>query len=169
MIPGLVAVAARCLTSDDNVGINTAGPGERLDVSENIRTTSSLIINNSSAIFQLQIATVNKGFMQLSGDNLRLRTNSGKPAGNVILRMDGTDMVSFQKIVSAGTFMQMNLRGVSTGVLQTTSTGYVSLTAVNANAQVQLGGKVFINNTTSRTGIGTSSPSERLHINGNIV
>ena len=65
--------------------------------------------------------------------------------------------------------MQMNLNGTSTGVLQTTSTGNVSLTAVNANAQVQLGGEVFINNTTNTTGIGTSSPGERLHVNGNMI
>ncbi len=153
----------------DNVGINTAGPGERLDVSGNIRTNSSLIINNATSILQLQNAGVGKGFMQLSGDNLRFGTNGGNTAGNVILRMDGTDMVNFQKTGSAGTFMQMNLNGVSTGVLQTTSTGNVSLTAVNANTQVQLGGEIFIDNTANRTGVGTSSPTERLHVNGNII
>lgn len=152
----------------DNIGINTAGPAERLDVSGNIRSNSSMIIDNTSAILQLRTSGENKGFMQLSGDNVRFGTNSGNTAGNVILRMDGTDMVSFQKTGSAGTFMQMNLNGVSTGVLQTTNAGNVSLTAVNANTQVQLGGEVFINNTTNTTGIGTSSPTERLHVNGKL-
>jgi hypothetical protein len=153
----------------DNIGINTAGPSERLDVSGNIRSNSSMIIDDASAILQLRSATVNKGFVQLSGDNLRLGTNSGNTDGDVVLRMDGTDMIEFQKTVSGGTFMQMNVNGVSTGVLQTTSTGNVSLTAVNANAQVQLGGEVFINNTANKTGIGTSSPTERLQVNGNII
>ncbi len=153
----------------DNVGINTAGPSERLDVSGNIRSNSSMIIDNASAMLQLRSSTVNKGFLQLSGDNVRFGTNSGNASGDVILRMDGTDMIEFGKTGSAGLFMQMNLNGVSTGVLQTTSTGNVSLTAVNANTQVQLGGEVFINNTTSRTGIGTSSPGERLHVNGNMI
>ncbi len=152
----------------DNIGINTAGPAERLDVSGNIRSNSSMIIDNTSAILQLRTSGENKGFMQLSGDNVRFGTNSGNTAGNVILRMDGTDMVSFQKTGSAGVFMQMNVNGVSTGVLQTTSTGNVSLTAVNANTQVQLGGEVFINNTTNTTGVGTSSPTERLHVNGKL-
>ncbi len=153
----------------DNIGINTAGPTERLDVSGNIRTNSSLIIEDASAIMQLKNAGVNKGFIQLSGDNLRLGTNSGNTNGAVVLRMDGTDMIEFKRTINGGSFLQMNLNGISTGILQTTSTGNVSLTAVNSNAQLQLGGEVFINNTTSRTGIGTSAPTERLHVNGNVL
>jgi hypothetical protein len=134
-----------------------------------ITSGTGLTINDAAGILQLQDGAVNKGFIQLSGDDLRFGTNSGNTNGEVVLRMDGTDMIRFQKTGAAGTFIQMNLNGVSTGVLQTTSSGHVSLTAVNANAQVQLGGEIFINNTANRTGIGTSNPSERLQVNGNIV
>lgn len=47
----------------DNIGINTAGPSERLDVSGNIRTTGSLNIDNTSAILQLKSVGDNKGFV----------------------------------------------------------------------------------------------------------
>ena len=78
----------------DNIGINTAGPSERLDVGGNIRSNSSLIIDNASAILQLRSSAVNKGFIQLSGDNLRLGTNSGNATGNVVFRMNGNDRVT---------------------------------------------------------------------------
>ena len=158
------------IANGGDVGIGTNAPTEKLHVAGNIKATGNeIIIDNATAILQLQNGGVNKGFAQLSGDNFRFGTNSGNTNGDVILRMDGTDMIEFGKTGSAGIFMQMNLNGVSTGVLQTTSAGHVALTAVNANAQVQLGGEVYINNTASRTGIGTSSPAERLHVNGNLV
>lgn len=134
-----------------------------------ITSNTSVVVNDPSAIVQLQNAGVNKGFLQLSGENLRLGTNSGNTTGDVIMRMDGSDMIEFRKTGTGGSLMQMNANGVSVGVLQATSDGNVSLTAVNGNTQLQLGGEIFINDFTSRTGIGTSSPTERLHVNGNIV
>lgn len=78
----------------DKIGINIAGPNERLEVGGNIRTTGSMIIDNTSAILQLKSAAVNKGFMQLSGDNVRIGTNSGNATGNVIFRMNGNDRIT---------------------------------------------------------------------------
>lgn len=78
----------------DNVGINIAGPSERLEVGGNIRTTGSMNIDNTSAILQLKSAGVNKGFMQLSGDNVRLGTNSANANGNLIVRMNGNDCIT---------------------------------------------------------------------------
>ncbi|MBN8674189.1 MAG: hypothetical protein J0L56_08645 [Chitinophagales bacterium] len=152
----------------DNVGINTAGPSERLDVSGNIRSNSSVIIDNAAAILQLKSAGVSTGFVQLSGDNLRFGTNSGNTNGRMIMRFDGSDMFSFQKTAPGGSSVQMSASNVPVGLLEATTSGNVSLTAVNDNTQVQLGGEVFINNFTNRTGIGTSSPTERLHVNGKL-
>jgi hypothetical protein len=89
----------------DNIGINTAGPSERLDVSGNIRSNSSMIIDDPSAILQLRSAAVNKGFVQLSGDNFRIGTNSGNATGNVVIRMNGNDLIT---INPAG---DMNIEG----------------------------------------------------------
>lgn len=77
----------------DNIGINTAGPQERLDVGGNVRSTGSVILDNASAILQLKSAGINTGFVQLSGDNLRMGTNSGNSAGNTVIRMNGTDRI----------------------------------------------------------------------------
>ncbi|MBK6966755.1 MAG: hypothetical protein IPH20_23365 [Bacteroidales bacterium] len=79
----------------DNVGINTASPAERLDVNGNIRTNGSLNIDNTSAILQLKSGGVNTGFVQLSGNNLRLGTNSGNATGNVVVRLNGDDRITF--------------------------------------------------------------------------
>lgn len=86
----------------DNVGINTAGPTERLDVNGNIRTTGSMNIDNTSAILQFKSGGVNTGFLQLSGDNLRLGTNSGNSNGNVVFRMNGTDRVFVDELGRVG-------------------------------------------------------------------
>jgi hypothetical protein len=103
----------------DNIGINTAGPSERLDVSGNIRSNNSMIIDNASAILQLRSGAVNKGFVQLSGDNLRLGTNSGNATGNVVIRMNGNDRIT---INPAG---DMNIEGKITN---TDATGSAPLT-----------------------------------------
>ncbi|MBK6347414.1 MAG: hypothetical protein IPF68_16070 [Bacteroidales bacterium] len=79
----------------DNIGINTAGPSERLDVNGNIRTTGSMNIDNTSAILQFKSGGINTGFVQISGENLRLGTNSGNTNGNVVVRLNGDDRITF--------------------------------------------------------------------------
>lgn len=86
----------------DNIGINTAGPSERLDVNGNIRTTGSMNIDNTSAILQLKSGGTNLGFVQLSGDNLRLGTNSGNTTGSLVFRMNGTDRVFVDELGRVG-------------------------------------------------------------------
>ena len=78
-----------------NVGIGTGTPTSKFHLVGNMLTENgSITINNPTAILQLQSAGVNKGFMQLSGNNVRIGTNSGNTGGQFIVRMNGnTNMV----------------------------------------------------------------------------
>ncbi|MFH1120707.1 MAG: hypothetical protein V1775_12870 [Bacteroidota bacterium] len=82
----------------DNVGINTETPAERLDVNGNIRTNGSVNIDNISGILQLKSGGINTGFVQLSGNNLRLGTNSGNATGNVVVRLNGDDRLTINPL-----------------------------------------------------------------------
>jgi len=73
-----------------NVGIGTGTPASKFHLVGNMLTENgSITINNPTAILQLQSAGVNKGFMQLSGNNVRIGTNSGNTGGEFIVRMNG--------------------------------------------------------------------------------
>ncbi|MEP6712221.1 MAG: hypothetical protein ABJA37_07395 [Ferruginibacter sp.] len=86
-----------------NIGIGTTSPTERLEVSGNLKTTGTALIqgeittnggltlDETGGTIQLSDANVKKGYFQLSGDNVRMGTNSGNAAGDLIFRMNGTD------------------------------------------------------------------------------
>jgi hypothetical protein len=133
----------------------------------NINSNTSVSINDPAAILQLKNASIDKGFVQLSGENLRISTNSGNTTGNIIFRNDGADIFEIKKSTFGGGSLQINNNGVSNGLLYATGTQHLSLTNPIANKQLQLDNEIFIDNTSGHTGIGTSSPSERLHVNGN--
>jgi hypothetical protein len=72
-------------SNSGNVGIGTTNPEEKLHLLGNMR------INGTNPIIQFQQSAVNKGFLQLSGNNLRLGTNLGNTNGNFIVRMNGEE------------------------------------------------------------------------------
>jgi hypothetical protein len=80
-----------------NVGIGTAAPQEKLHVSGNLRITGNLLssgefhINNSDGIINFQNASVDKAFVQLNNDNLRVGTYSTNSTGQFIVRLGGSD------------------------------------------------------------------------------
>ena len=90
-----------------NVGIGISNPLEKLDVNGNIRTNSSLIIDNPNAIMQLKSGGDNKGFMQLSGDNLRLGTNNGNTNGRMVFRFNGVDRMAIDAKGNLFTYLQV--------------------------------------------------------------
>jgi hypothetical protein len=87
--------------SSAEVGIGNASPSERLHVSGNIRADGDLVsygevkINNVEGILQFQNGSTDKTFVQLSGENLRMGTNSGNTNGNIVFRLNGVDRMYF--------------------------------------------------------------------------
>ncbi len=73
-----------------NVGIGTSSPSSKLHLVGNMLTESgSITINNTNATLQLQNAGVNKGYFQLSGNNVRLGTSIGNSSGYFSVRLNG--------------------------------------------------------------------------------
>lgn len=58
-----------------------------------IATNSDVIINNAAATLQLKSSSIDKGYFQLSGNNVRMGTNSGNTTGNLTIRMNGSDKI----------------------------------------------------------------------------
>jgi hypothetical protein len=115
-----------------NVGIGTSSPTSKFHLVGNMLTESgSITINNTSAILQLQSGGVNKGFLQLSGNNVRIGTNSGNSGGKFIIRMDGLERFTVDSTGFVGI-------GTSTPEteLQVNGSGYVSYTT---NGPFQIG------------------------------
>ncbi len=97
------------LTANSNLSVD----GTSL-LTGDVTTNGDLIVNNSGATLQLRNGSnVNKGFFQLSGENVRMGTNSGNSTGNLVIRMNGNDRV---QINSAGS---INLDGVLTNNVRT--------------------------------------------------
>jgi hypothetical protein len=109
-----------------NVGIGTSSPTSKFHLVGNMLTESgSITINNPTAILQLQSAGVNKGFMQLSGNNVRIGTNSGNAGGKFIIRMNGLEHVTID------------------------STGYVGIGTTTPETQLQVDGPGYVSYTTN--------------------
>ncbi|MEO7265640.1 MAG: hypothetical protein ABIW38_12035 [Ferruginibacter sp.] len=73
------------VSTGGKVGLGTSQPVEKLDVSGNIN------MNAINPIMQFQNAGVDKGFVQLSGDDFRLGTNLSNDNGKFIVRVNGQE------------------------------------------------------------------------------
>ncbi len=78
------------LKDGGNVGIGI-NPTQKLHVNGNALVAGDVTVNGTSPIIQLQESGVNKGFVQLSGDNLRVGTNSNNTNGSFVVRVNGDD------------------------------------------------------------------------------
>jgi hypothetical protein len=83
----LVQGGALTVATNGNVGIGDLTPDEALHVQGNG------LFDGTNPTIQLQNSGVNKGYFQLSGDNVRTGTNNGNGTGKFIFRINGTDRI----------------------------------------------------------------------------
>jgi len=92
------------------IGIGNSNPQEKLHVTGNIRLSGDLLgngaitINNPESVITFQNAAVDKTFMQLSGNDLRIGTYSSNALGKFIVRVGGGDRIT----VESGGFVGIN-------------------------------------------------------------
>lgn len=109
-------------SNSGSIGMGTSTPAAKLHV------TGSIIMDRTNAILQLQTAGVDKGFVQLAGNDLRLGTNSNNGSGKFIVRTGGGDRLFIDSIGQVGI-------GTSVPVEKLT---------VSGNALIKNGGSIFL-------------------------
>jgi hypothetical protein len=62
----------------------------------------TITVDKPSGILQFKDTGVNKAFIQLSGNNMRLGTNSGNGSGEFIIRMDGEEYLTIDSTGNVG-------------------------------------------------------------------
>ncbi|RYZ61824.1 MAG: hypothetical protein EOO14_03955 [Chitinophagaceae bacterium] len=76
------------------IGGNPTVSGHALAVHGNTHLGGNISVNAANPTIQFRDGATTKGFIQITGDNLRMGTNSGNDAGNFIIRTNGGDRVT---------------------------------------------------------------------------
>lgn len=150
-------IAGGILKSDDMTATGNIYIGGNTSVKGQIISQSLVIVDDASPIVQLKTGSVNKGFVQVSGDDLFLGTSTGNTTGKTIIRMDGRD------IISIDTSANLSVLVGGTGGNITMARRLTRQVGPNENMMPILYGKVYgngsqlwmSNNINSITNIGT--------------
>lgn len=135
------------ITPAGNIGIRTSTP------------SSTLTINDANPVIQLQNSEVDKGFIQLTGNDLKLGTNATNATGKFFVQTNGADRLNIN---------EDGWVGINTTIQN--STLQVNGTGSNAAFRVQVNGSTkMIVAPNGGVSIGTNNftpPANGLHVAG---
>jgi hypothetical protein len=157
----------------------------------NINSYTGMSIANAAGILQFSAGGDEKGFVQLSGDNLRIGTNSSNTAGNFIVRTGGSNNLTITSDGRTGIGVEEPLAklhinsGASNAALRlqadfspslqfysgATSIGSIQGSFNNLNIlapgnRVNISNVLYADDASNRVGIGTIAPEQKLHVIG---
>lgn len=149
-------------------------------------------LSTASPLIQLNNNGVEKAFLQLSGEDLRVGTFSSNTAGRFIARVGGGNRFTVTgegrigvntdnpasdfHIVSTGSGADGLRLDATTPTLEfftgATQKGSIQMVGENMNIrafgdQVRIGNELYVDEAANRVGIGVTAPEQKLHVSGN--
>lgn len=74
--------------------------GNDLFIGSTVNGLGRINLQTSNSTLQFQNNSVNKAFLQLAGNDLRLGTNAGNAVGKIIFRLNGVDAMSIDRLAN---------------------------------------------------------------------
>lgn len=165
--------ANMAITDEGQVGINTEFPHAVLDIrGSNVSGNTLQLTDDEGPIIQLKnseggTGLMDKGFIQLSENDLRIGTNSENTTGKFIVRTNGVNQLEIDGSTGSN-IMRLYAGGVQRGSISALTNNNLSISTQNSNGLLILNGEIYVNNSLNRIGIGTIAPDEKLHVMGNV-
>lgn len=101
-----------------------------------VESFTELVVDDVSATLRLQAGNTDKGFVQLSGDNLRIGTYGTNTTGKLVMRTGGSDHVTLDETGKMGYGIAdplAKIQVVNGSDVSLTTHGYMMLGAVTGN------------------------------------